>query len=82
MQYINRSLDAIVKNWPSGKLVFFRRNGKTWNIGINVTNGRRRFSAGWDRFVRDNQLEVNHIVLFILRGDGVTFDLEIGGNIV
>lgn len=46
-----------------------------------MTNGRRRFSAGWDRFMRDNQLEVNHIVLFILRGDGVTFDLEIGGNI-
>ncbi|KAK1396427.1 hypothetical protein POM88_006290 [Heracleum sosnowskyi] len=55
--YISRSLDAIVENWPSGKMIFFRRGEQIWNIGINITNGRKRFSAGWDKFVRDNELK-------------------------
>lgn len=71
-------MDAFVGTWISGRQVIFRRNADTWNIGINVTNGRRRFSAGWNQFVRDNGLKENDEVLFSLQVDGVTFDIEFG----
>lgn len=78
LQFISKDLDAFVGNWTSGKKVFFRRNVQNWNIGINVTNGRIRFSAEWNKFVRDNSLKQNDEVMFSLLKDGVTFDVEFG----
>ncbi|KAK1392863.1 hypothetical protein POM88_011919 [Heracleum sosnowskyi] len=75
--YINRDLDAFIINWNYGQIVFLVRNGRQWQIGINVTNGRKRFSARWSIFVKDNGLKKNDTVRFRLRGDGVTFDVEV-----
>ncbi|KAK1360557.1 hypothetical protein POM88_045031 [Heracleum sosnowskyi] len=75
--YISKDLDEFISHWNSGQIVFLVRNGLQWNIGINVTNGRKRFSAGWSTFVDNNGLNENDIVRFSLRGDEVTFDVEV-----
>ncbi|KAK1396607.1 hypothetical protein POM88_006470 [Heracleum sosnowskyi] len=75
--YISKDLDEFISHWNFGQIVFLVRNGLRWHIGINVTNGRKRFSAGWSKFVDNNGLNENDIVRFSLRGDGVTFNVEV-----
>ncbi|KAK1385328.1 hypothetical protein POM88_023063 [Heracleum sosnowskyi] len=75
--YISKDLDEFISHWNFGQIVFLVRNGLQWHIGINVTNGRKRFSAGWSTFVDNNGLNENDIVRFSMRGDGVTFDVEV-----
>ncbi|KAK1365465.1 hypothetical protein POM88_041026 [Heracleum sosnowskyi] len=57
--YISKDLDEFISHWNSGQIVFLVRNGLRRHIGINVTNGRKRFSAGWSTFVDNNGLNEN-----------------------
>lgn len=77
MQYIRTDLHPVVREWTSGHRVSFRRLGREWNIGIYVNGVTRRFSAGWDRFVRDNELNVDDVLVFTLLPDLDTFDVGV-----
>lgn len=45
-------------------MVIFSSEAWVWNIGLAKTDGRARFSAGWNRFVREFEAEVNDILVF------------------
>lgn len=64
MQYIPLDYDSAIQNWsPNARYTLQTENGR-WNVGLNFTNGRKRFSTGWNKFVRGNNLQKGDMLNF------------------
>lgn len=48
------------REWIRGENVIFTNNKNAWSIGIVFSNGKARFSKGWNKFVREIGLQINH----------------------
>lgn len=67
------------RKWKSREAARFRTNQGTWDITIILSNGIGRFFGRWSKFVKDNDLKENDILLFTLfeKLDIATFDIEV-----
>ncbi|KAK1393730.1 hypothetical protein POM88_012786 [Heracleum sosnowskyi] len=66
------------EKYPSGKSKN-TENG-SWKVGLVLSRGTPRCSAGWNKFVRDNSIRLNDTLVFNLlpdNGEGVVFEVEI-----
>lgn len=51
MQYIPLEYDSQIRNWSRDARYMLLTERENWTVGINFTNGRKRFCAGWNKFV-------------------------------
>lgn len=50
--------------WVGGEEVSCVTENGTWNVGIVLSNGSPRFSSGWNKFVKENELKVGTSLVF------------------
>lgn len=65
-QYIPIAVTPNGRRWEGGEKVTFRIGHRTWLITVVLSTGLPRFSAGWNKFVADNELKVNDNLIFTL----------------
>ncbi|KAF1002491.1 hypothetical protein AG4045_017755 [Apium graveolens] len=55
------------------------RNAKSWKVGIVLSNGMPRVSAGWNKFSSDNKLKVaDRLIFYFLDNvDDAVFNVEV-----
>lgn len=58
-QYIPPWLNPGGRQWIAGERVELRTPAVSISVGIVLSNGRARFSAGWNEFVKSNDLNMN-----------------------
>ncbi|KAK1383336.1 hypothetical protein POM88_021071 [Heracleum sosnowskyi] len=65
------------KQWLVGERVLLRTDEGSWSIGLTVNDGRARFSAGWNKFARDNELKRRQNLVFnmIEGAEGIVFEV-------
>ncbi|KAK1360110.1 hypothetical protein POM88_044584 [Heracleum sosnowskyi] len=80
--YIPRYINLGNRNFNQGERVMFRFENEQWGIGIVYSNGLQRFSAGWNKFVKDNQISLNETVEFTLveEEDELVFNIGFPGR--
>ncbi|KAK1384321.1 hypothetical protein POM88_022056 [Heracleum sosnowskyi] len=80
--YIPRYINLGNRNFNQGERVMFRFENEQWGVGIVYSNGLPRFSAGWNKFVKDNQISLNEKVEFTMveEEDELVFDIGFPGR--
>ncbi|KAF1001423.1 hypothetical protein AG4045_014462 [Apium graveolens] len=78
MEYIPKEVAPRGRNWISSEQVNLVTENGSWIVTILVSNGRGRFSAGWNAFVRDNKLKGSKPLLFTLieNNEEISFSVE------
>lgn len=78
-QHIPADIRLGDRDWERGDRVVFRTEEGIWNINIVLNHGSARFSGGWSRFVKDNNLNLHDNLRFTLREEANTavFDVEV-----
>lgn len=66
MQVIPRYITPRNREWKAGDKVTLVTDNGNWPLGIVMSHGRARFSAGWNKFVRDNRLRNSQVLVFTL----------------
>ncbi|KAL6285873.1 hypothetical protein ACE6H2_010263 [Prunus campanulata] len=64
----------------SGSVMFRVLDGRTWSLGLKCEKAKRkaRFQSGWFKFVRDNNLKIGDVCVFVLVDDiRLTFEVVI-----
>ncbi|KAK1396556.1 hypothetical protein POM88_006419 [Heracleum sosnowskyi] len=63
---INNNILEVLTNrqWRVGERVLLRTDEGSWSIGLTVNDGRVRFSTGWNKFARDNELKKRQNLVF------------------
>lgn len=64
----------------SGNVMFRVLDGRTWSLGLKCERAKRkaRFQSGWFKFVRDNNLKIGDVCVFVLVDDiRLTFEVVI-----
>ncbi|KAK1352216.1 hypothetical protein POM88_053480 [Heracleum sosnowskyi] len=76
--HIPSHVSARNRAWQSGEEVMLRTDVGTWMVRIVFNNGSPRFSAGWNKFARDNKFIVNQKLVFTLieEDDVIVFDIQ------
>ncbi|KAK1373883.1 hypothetical protein POM88_030076 [Heracleum sosnowskyi] len=76
--HIPSHVSARNRDWQSGEEVMLRTDVGTWMVRIVFNNGSPRFSAGWNKFARDNKFIVNQKLVFTLieEDDVIVFDIQ------
>ena len=66
------------RDWMVGDEVTFVTNKGNWKIGIVISNGSPRFSAGWNFFIKDNNIKASNTLVFhMTEQDGtIVFRIE------
>lgn len=72
------------REWEIGEQVLLSSVNGDWMVSIVFSNGTPRFSAGWNKFARDNNLRENQNLVFTLfeQQDVHLFDVQIGWTYV
>ncbi|KAK1367678.1 hypothetical protein POM88_033770 [Heracleum sosnowskyi] len=80
--YIPQYINLRNRNFNQVERVMFRFENEQWGIGIVYSNGLPRFSAGWNKFVKDNQISLNETVEFTMveEEDELVFDIGFPGR--
>ncbi|WOH14854.1 hypothetical protein DCAR_0934380 [Daucus carota subsp. sativus] len=61
---IDGSSHGPTKTWVSRDNLLLRTNKDEWTVGLVMSNGMPRMLASWNRFVRDNKVEVRDRLVF------------------
>lgn len=80
-QHIPRHIRPQNRDWLAGEQVSLRTPTGNWQVGIVFKNNSLpRFSAGWNKFTRDNKLRKNQKLVFTFEEehDGIIFDIRNG----
>lgn len=80
-QTIPKHITPQNRAWVAGEQVSIRTPTGMWTVGIVFnSSGAPRFSAGWNRFSRDNELRKNQMLVFTVEEehDGIIFDVQYG----
>lgn len=48
------------------KNVILKMNSREWKVGVVSSTSKRRFSSGWDMFVKENKLNINDKLNFVI----------------
>lgn len=64
LQYLPLELDSQIQDWEKDKRYIFETEAGNWIIRISLTNGRKRFCAGWNKFIRENNLKKGDMLDF------------------
>lgn len=65
------------RDWRIGEVVVFTTEKNSWNIGIVFSNGKPRFCKGWNKFVREHEVEKNQLLTFnMIDGGQITFQVH------
>lgn len=78
--YIPRNITPTNRNWMKGDKIILQTGRGSWRVGLVLSNDSSRISAGWNKFVRDNDIELNNRLRFTLLGNiqGIwTFTVQI-----
>ncbi|KAK1398640.1 hypothetical protein POM88_008503 [Heracleum sosnowskyi] len=80
--YIPGYINPRNRNFNHGECVMFRFENELWEVGIVYCNGLPRFSAGWNKFVKDNQISLNETVEFnmVEEEDELVFEIGFPGR--
>lgn len=68
-QHIPSNVKPQQRKWRHGEEVLLSTVNGDWMVRIVFSNGNPRFSAGWNRFARDNNLQQNQNLVFTLFED-------------
>lgn len=63
-----------------GDEIILQTERGSWRVGLVLSNESPRISAGWNKFIRDNEIELNNRLRFTLLGNiqGIwTFTVQI-----
>ena len=52
----------------AGDRSILRTGEGTWSVGLVKSNEGLRFSAGWNKFSKENNLELNNVLRFTFAG--------------
>ncbi|KAK1372123.1 hypothetical protein POM88_038215 [Heracleum sosnowskyi] len=65
------------RQWIVGEGVLLRTDEGSWSIGLTVNDGRARFSTGWNKFARDNELKRRQNLVFNMNegAEGIVFEV-------
>lgn len=83
MQYIPPDIKPPRRKWMAYEKILLRTTNGEWFVGITITAGRARLSAGWNKFTKDNNLKYNQTLVFNLLphdendANGVVFHVTI-----
>lgn len=78
-QYIPPDIYPPAPKWVAYERILLRTENGEWSVGITISAGRPRLSAGWNKFSRDNKLKCNQTLFFNLLpddGSGVVFNVH------
>lgn len=79
MQYIPPDINPPDRKWVAYEKILLRTDDGEWPVGITISAGRARLSAGWNKFTKDNRLKCNQTLFFTLLpddGSGVVFQVN------
>ncbi|KAK1361763.1 hypothetical protein POM88_046237 [Heracleum sosnowskyi] len=78
-QYLSIPRFIVLANrqWIVGERVLLRTDEGSWSIGLTVNDGRARFSTGWNKFARDNELKRRQNLVFNMNegAEGIVFEV-------
>lgn len=79
MQLLPKDVSPLGRGWKSGKQVTCVTKNGRWKLGLILSNGCGRFSAGWNQFVRENKLTTGKTLVFnmVSNCDEVVFNIEL-----
>ena len=77
LQYIPIAIQPNGRRWINGENVTLRRGLLTWNVKVVCSTGLPRFSAGWNQFTTNNELEKDDTLVFTFHQEDLIFDIVI-----
>ncbi|KAK1399233.1 hypothetical protein POM88_009096 [Heracleum sosnowskyi] len=75
--YIPRFIVCANRQWIVGERVILRTDEGSRSIGLTVNDGRARFSTGWNKFARDNEMKRRQKLVFNMNeeAEGIVFEV-------